>query len=210
VYNDQCRYLFDKFRAPRRALAVSSHRATSWRAFSQLVEGKKEENCSLPLMTPSNNISEVRRGPYLPLPRRPTWKGRLNSGMSSARCGLRLRNLYSLAARAACVHTRRRWRPVWSTARVLLRRESLYSVPSTFLVSLSLSFPFPSSRPPTRITRRTDSADSKGRPRRMPSLDQCAHPNWMSIRWDLISTKYIKYRARSVATFLQTSRRDRN
>jgi len=35
-------------------------------------EGKKEENCSLPLMTPSNNISEVRRGPYLPLPRRPT------------------------------------------------------------------------------------------------------------------------------------------
>lgn len=125
-YYDRCWYPFDKFRAPRRAVAVPSHRATSWRAFSRLVEEKKEENCSLPLMTPSNNISEVRRGPYLPLPRRPTWKGRPNSGMSSARCGLRPQNLYSLTARAACVHTRRRWRPVWNTARVLLRGESLY------------------------------------------------------------------------------------
>lgn len=120
--------------------------------------------------------------------------------MSSARCGLRPQNLYSLTARAACVHTRRRWRPVWNTARVLLRRESLYSVPSATTVLVArLSVPITSSCPPTRITRRTVSADSKGRPRRMLSLDQCAHLNWMSIRRDLISTRYIKCCARSLA-----------
>jgi len=180
--------LFNKFWTP------------GWSLYRRIVAGilslgKKEENCSLPLMTPSNNISEVRRGLYLPLPWRPTWKNRPNSGMSSARCGLRPQNLYSLIARAACVHTRRRWRPVWNTARVLLRRESLYSVLSlpTLSSSLSLSLPLSLfsvpiilSYPPTRVTRRMVSADSKGRPRRMLSLDQCVHLNWMSIR-DLIS-----------------------
>lgn len=68
---------------------------------------KREENCSLPLMTSGNNISEVRRDSYLPLPRRSTWKSRPNSGMSSVRCGLRPRNLYCLTARAACVYTHR-------------------------------------------------------------------------------------------------------
>lgn len=62
---------------------------------------------------------------------------------------------------------------------------------SRYLLSLSLSHslfsvPITLSYPPTRVTRRMVSADSKGRPRRMLSLDQCAHLNWMSIR-DLIS-----------------------
>lgn len=45
---------------------------------------------------------------------------------------------YCARARAACVHTRHRWRPIWNTAIVLLRRETLYSVLSaaTLLVPL--------------------------------------------------------------------------
>lgn len=123
---------------------------------------KRGENCSLPLMTSGNNISEVRRDSYLPLPRRSTWKSRPNSGMSSVRCGLRPRNLYCLTPRAACVYTRRLKHCEGIVVRVYIPRSP------PLLYSSLLSLPVTSShRPPTRISRGTISADSKGQSRQI-------------------------------------------
>lgn len=130
---------------------------------------KRGGNCSLPLMTSGNNISEVRRDSYLPLPRRSTWKSRPNSGMLSVRCGLRPRNLYCLIARAACVYIS----AGWNTARVLLFTFTFRFPP--LLYSSLFFLPVTSSHPPTRINRGTVSADSKARSRRIPSLDRCVH-----------------------------------
>lgn len=166
---------------------------------------KREGNCSLPLMTSSNNISEVRRG-HTSCCR----GGRLERADLTAGCRqLAMRSqtskpLYCLIARAACVYTRCGWCPGWNTARILLYENVIFYSPP-LLLSSSLSFSlllsvslFASTH--LRITREMVSADSKGRPWRTPSLDRCVHLNWMSIRQDLICTRYIKSPAGALTT----------
>jgi len=173
----------------------SCRRIAPRRGKHSLHEGEKEENCSLPLMTPSNNISEARRGPYLPLPRRPTWKGRPNSGMSSARDAVSDLKTFTVLLLARHVYI-----SVVDDApfETLLEYCCGGNIPfPSIIFFLSLSFPFLS---PRRIHPRELSKDRFQRIRKVDcdecwvSINMSTHLNWMSIRRDLISPRCIKYR----------------